>query len=84
MAEYTVNKKVMTGLVFLIGSAIGGLSGCGDDCSSAKSGQLQNGAYLSKMYGALKSNAQTPKYNAQEDGCPSGCSSISDTCCWCP
>ncbi len=84
MVQYTVNKKVMTGLVFLIGSTIGGLSGCGDDdCSGAKSGQLKNGAYLSKEYG-LESNAQLSRYDANDDGCPPGCSSSSDTCCWCP
>lgn len=78
--ENLMDKKKLTGLVLLVSSSVVGIPACGDDCAAGYEAP-KNGAYVSKEYG---SQAQSSSYQANDNGCPPGCSSSSDTCCYCP
>ncbi len=79
--EHLMNKKTLAGLVLLVSSSVVGIPACGDECA-AKYEAPANGAYISKGYSG--SRAQSSSSPANDDGCPPGCSSSSDTCCYCP
>lgn len=78
--ENLMDKKKLAGLVLLVSSSVVGIPACGDDCAAGYK-TPKNGAYVSKEYG---SQPESPGYNANDNGCPPGCSSSSDTCCYCP
>lgn len=89
MLEKIVSKMGFVRPLAVVGAGLIGVS-CGgddgDDCMAYNQLQIEGVHYLQKGtdYGqrtsALYGSGQA---KASDDGCPSGCTSVSDTCCEC-
>lgn len=91
MLEYIVNKKMLAGLALVAGTMFATV-GC-ENCE-AEYGPAAKGLYTEKIDFSPEENGYQQQSGSKNlgtkaaeddnDGCPSGCNSISDTCCWCP
>ncbi len=85
MLEKIIGSKRLVGLAMIASVGLG-MNACGEeDCQT----NFESSTYAlmgegESVYKQEQSSPYETKRSALgEDGCPSGCTSISDTCCWC-